>query len=70
MADLCQSYDVEVKHHIHAERYKVEYERKPMLDEMVNLGRQRWKAYLCFVRKKKDYCTGDQQMYEAMWPAM
>jgi hypothetical protein len=63
-----KSYDVKVKHHVHAERYNVEYDRKTLLDEMVNLGRKRWKAYLCLVRKKRDYCTpAIHQEYSGLW---
>lgn len=53
---VVRAYDVEINHHRHAERYKVEWERKTLLDDMVNYGRRRWRTYLCVVRKKQDFC--------------
>jgi hypothetical protein len=63
-----KAYDVAVKHHTHAERYKVEHERRKVFDEMVNLGRLRWKSYLCLVRKLSDYCTGKERQFIGTWP--
>lgn len=63
-----RAYDVEVKHHIHAERYKVEHARKRLLTEMVTLCRRRWKAYLCLVKKRHDYCGKDTAEFEGVWP--
>lgn len=58
---MIKSYDVPIKHHKHAERYTVEWNRKTLLDEMVNLGRKRWKAYLCLQKKMHEYCTETTQ---------
>jgi hypothetical protein len=63
-----KSYDVTVKHHIHAERYVVEYERQRLLQVMINLCRKRWKAWLCLVKHRKEYCAGDQSEYIGIWP--
>lgn len=65
-----RSYDVSVKHHIHAERYTVEYERKNLLALMVNLCRKRWKAFLCLRQQRHDYCTADSVEFENVWPEL
>lgn len=63
-----KAYDIAVKHHTHAERYKVEHERRKVFDEMVNYGRRRWKSYLCLVRKLNDYCNGREKAFIGVWP--
>lgn len=65
---LHKAYDVAVKHHTHSERYKVEHERVKLLDEMVNLGRRRWRAYLCLVSKLNDFCDGRERKFIGTWP--
>lgn len=42
-----------------------------LLDEMVNLCRRRWKAYLCLVRHHTNYCQPELvQTYGKEWSAL
>lgn len=64
---VIKAYDVELKHARHAERYKVEWQRQNVLDEMVVLGRKRWKSYLCLVRHHTKYCKKYAALFKDQW---
>ena len=46
----------------------VEEKIRQLLDEMINVCRHRWKAYLCLVRGLGGYCTPERRRdFEHEW---